>query len=401
MQLSSLALSKNSLFYLYLIVSYVFGVIFYDCLPFSFTDELLALVLLLFAAQMAYERRSLSHLRPLLVVGGILVFYVAYSLLIASNTPSAILKDFVIQLKPFIGFFGAYIVAPQLNGRQKHILSVLCLAMGAFILIIGVSGLTYVFFGHPSRLATAAVATALLLLYCSDFSWSDIAAFILLLSIGFLSTRSKFYGFWLVAVLLLVYLKSGLRMRFNFTTLALGCLLLGGAVWMAYDKIVIYYVDGMMNSREMWSRPAMMLASARILGDYFPLGSGLASFGTFASAEQYSSIYAQYGLDKLWGLSKDNPVFVCDAFYPELAQFGVVGVGLYILFWFLFLRRTPALLRQGDLKGYYLAWCVFLFFLIEGIADATFTHNRGFFVLTLAGMVLGQVKPLTGERRPA
>ena len=88
----------------------------------------------------------------------------------------------------------------------------------------------------------------------SDFSWSDIAAFILLLSIGFLSTRSKFYGFWLVAVLLLVYLKSGLRMRFNFTTLALGCLLLGGAVWMAYDKIVIYYVDGMMNSREMWSR---------------------------------------------------------------------------------------------------------------------------------------------------
>lgn len=399
MQLSSLAISKNSLFYLYLIISYVFGVILYDFLPFSFTDELLALALLLFAAQMAFERRSLAALRPLLVVGGIFAFYTAYSLLIGSNTPRAILKDLVIQLKPFIGFYGAYIVAPKLNARQKQTLSVLCLVMGAFILAVGVSGLTTDVFGHPSRLATAAIATAGLLMYCSAFSWSDVAAFVLLLSVGFLSTRAKFYGFWMVAVLLLLYLKSGLRLRFNLKTVALGCVLLGAAVWIARYKIVLYYVDGMMNSREMWSRPAMMLASVRILGDYLPFGSGLASFGTFASGESYSAIYAQYGLDHLWGLTKENPMFICDAFYPELAQFGVVGVALYLLFWYLCLRRTPVLLRQGDLKGYYLVWCIFLFFLIEGIADTTFTHNRGFFMLTLMGVVLGQAKGLPAERR--
>lgn len=76
----------------------------------------------------------------------------------------------------------------------------------------------------------------------------------------------------------------------------------------------------------------MMLTSMQILYDYFPFGSGLGSFGTFASAEYYSPVYSAYGIDHLWGLSKDMPAFICDAFYPELAQFGVAGVILYFAF---------------------------------------------------------------------
>lgn len=63
--------------------------------------------------------------------------------------------------------------------------------------------------------------------------------------------------------------------------------------------------------------------------DYFPFGCGLGSFGTFASAEYYSPIYEMYGLNHIWGLSKNMPIFICDAFYPELAQFGIIGAILY------------------------------------------------------------------------
>ena len=35
---------------------------------------------------------------------------------------------------------------------------------------------------------------------------------------------------------------------------------------------------------------------------------------------------------------------------------------------------------------------IFLFFLIEGIADATFTQNRGLFILILLGLVLSPNK---------
>lgn len=80
------------------------------------------------------------------------------------------------------------------------------------------------------------------------------------------------------------------------------------AVWFAREKIITYYIDGMMNSREMWSRPAMLYTSGQIFCDYFPFGCGLGSFGTFASAEYYSPIYETYGLNHIWGLSKDMPI---------------------------------------------------------------------------------------------
>ena len=130
----------------------------------------------------------------------------------------------------------------------------------------------------------------------------------------------------------------------------------------------------------------MMLTGVRILGDYFPLGSGLGSFASFASAEYYSHIYLDYGIDSLWGLSKQNPAFICDAYYPALAQFGIVGVLLYIAFWTSILWKAHRQSAQVRL----VAWLVFFFFLIEGVADTTFTHNRGVFILILLGTVLAQ-----------
>lgn len=103
-------------------------------------------------------------------------------------------------------------------------------------------------------------------------------------------------------------------MRLNWKSIAAGILICLLAIWFAKEKIIIYYVDGMMNSREMWSRPAMLFTSGQIFYDYFPFGCGLGSFGTFASAEYYSPIYEMYGLNHIWGLSKNMPIFICDAF---------------------------------------------------------------------------------------
>ena len=228
-----------------------------------------------------------------------------------------------------------------------------------------------------------------LLSYCSTNSWSDIVVLLLILTTGLISTRSKFHGFWAIAIFLMVYMKLGGRIRFNITTTVLfGCLALI-TIWLAKDKIILYYVDGMMNSQEMWSRPAMMLTSMQILYDYFPFGCGLGSFGTFASAEYYSPVYSAYGIDHLWGLSKDMPAFICDAFYPELAQFGVAGVILYFAFWFSILRKST---KEQLPSGQLFVLLIFIFFLIEGIADATFTQNRGLFILILLGLILSSNK---------
>lgn len=387
--LSRLVFSKNDLFFVFLIVGYLFGVIFYDFIGFDYVDELMALFLVAFAGIVAMERRNWKELIPIGTVIGIFMFYLFYSFLIKSNTPIAICMDFLTQLKPFLGFYCTIFIAPVLTTSQKRFLSILCMAIAGGLFILGIIDVNFLFFVHPSRYATAVVATFFLLGYCSTYSWSDIVVLLSILTIGLISTRSKFYGFWIVAIILMVYMKMDGKIRFSIKTILLFVCLASMTLWLAKDKIILYYVDGMMNSREMWSRPAMMLTSMQILCDYFPFGSGLGSFGTFASAEYYSSVYAAYGIDHLWGLSKDMPSFICDAFYPELAQFGVVGIMLYFAFWLSVLRKS-AKVAMPAMQMFVLL--IFLFFLIEGIADATFTQNRGLFILIILGLTLSPDK---------
>ena len=387
MQLSQIVCSKNNLFFVFLLVAYLLGVILYDFLGLTYLDEFLTLFLCVVTAVVVWERRNFEELKPLGLVLLIFIVYTLYSFLIHSNTPQAILTDLVIQMKPYLGFLCAYLIIPQFNQRQKRLLSIITLCVGGFLLIVGLVDPYHSFFGHPSRFATACIATAFLFLYCNTLKWGDILCFFLLLAIGFFSTRSKFYGFWAIAVCLILYVKINGNLRWGVRTLFVFIVMSSLAIALAWDKIILYYVDGMMNSREMWSRPAMMLTSGRILFDYFPLGSGLGSFGTFASAEYYSPIYAEYGIDRLWGLSKQHPFFICDAFYPGLAQFGIVGVCLYIAFWFFILKKARVLPIYKQL----FVWIIFVFFLIEGIADTTFTHNRGLFVLILLALSLRTV----------
>lgn len=382
--LSQLVCSKNNLFFAFLVAGYIFGVILYDFIEFKYTDELMALFLCLFAGIVVWEKKAWKELIPVTIIVFIFLFYTIYSFIIQSNIPKAILTDLLIQIKPFLGFYCAYLIAPQLSSSQKYFISILCLIVGGLLIIVGLSAQIDSVFGHPSRFATAAIATAFLFLYCSTYKWSDVLIFLFLLTVGFFSTRAKFYGFWVVATSLIVFTKLGGQIRLNWKSIAAGILICLLAIWFAKEKIIIYYVDGMMNSREMWSRPAMLFASGQIFYDYFPFGCGLGSFGTFASAEYYSPIYEMYGLNHIWGLSKNMPIFICDAFYPELAQFGIIGAILYFFFWYTIIRKSTS----QNIQKSTCIWMIFIFFLIEGIADSTFTHNRGLFILIILALMI-------------
>ena len=141
-------------------------------------------------------------------------------------------------------------------------------------------------------------------MYSSHFKLLDLFLFIVLLSCGLLSTRSQFYGFWAIALFLSIYFQTGGKIRFNVKTILLLVVLTILSIYLSWDKLLLYYVDGAMNSQMMWSRPAMMLTALLILSDYFPFGCGLGSFGTYASAMYYSKIYEEYGINHHWGVAK-------------------------------------------------------------------------------------------------
>ncbi len=395
----SIKISKNNLFFVFLIFGYIFGVMLYDFIDFKYTDELMAAFLVLFTGLILWERRRWSQAKPLYILGGIFLFYIIYSFMIKSNVPKAILMDTTIQIKPFLGFYCTYLLMPVISKKYKLFITVMCLSFAFILLIIALLGHIDTIFGHPSRYATAAVATAFLYLYCSSYTWKDLMAFILILSVGILSTRSKFYGFFMFALMFSIMLKSGYRFKMTYHSVLLAIFLLSIVLIVAWDKIDLYFIVGTMNSTgEKWARPALYGVSFLILIDYFPFGSGLGSFATYTSAQYYSKTYAEYHIDKLWGLSKDYPDFIADTYYPSLAQFGIIGLFLFIFFWIKILKTMFVYKNKyGMDKLFLIATLIIAFFGIECIADSTFTHNRGFFMLVILGLTLSEMHSMQKE----
>lgn len=98
------------------------------------------------------------------------------------------------------------------------------------------------------------------------------------------------------------------------------------------DTVVGVFVDGYQtyvgaDDPMRVARNAMYATSFQLARDSFPIGVGFGLFGGFASRLNYSPIYFEYGLSRVWGLSPDNPRFIMDAFWPHvLGQFGVIGL---------------------------------------------------------------------------
>jgi len=170
--------------------------------------------------------------------------------------------------------------------------------------------------------------------------------------------------------------------------------------WAAQDKILFYgqgfFLDKSIEEHNL-ARPVLYMTSVEILQDYFPFGSGFGSFATHASQVVYSPIYEAYEISSVWGLSEDFSVFVADTHFPSLAQFGIMGVILFVLFWRALIRKANSeKLKDPDNPAYFFIILVIVFLMIELVADAAFTNNRGFFSMLFLGYLFNeyQYQPL-------
>ena len=204
-----------------------------------------------------------------------------------------------------------------------------------------------------------------------------------MMAVGLLSGRSKFFAFFAITSILLLMGHKRLHFRLSPRTVALlvGCLVLGVAA--AAGKISYYAVR--MDSESM-ARPMILLTSARVLADYFPFGSGLATLGNISAWEHYSPTYVKYGLNDIYGFRPDEAfTFSMDTYLPCLAQFGIAGFALLGLFGRRIVRKIESL--PGDAKMS--AFLLLLYLVIDSIADTTVTSFRGIFTMALIGAILG------------
>ena len=390
----------NKFYFVLFVVALIFGVIIYDIIGFDFTDEICALFLIILFISYMFNTDNWRINKAFLIAIFIFIFYLCYSFHIKSNTTTGILTDFFIQIKPYLAFFCVYSMLPNFSINKKAILKSIVLIFWFLLLIIGIGDVFIHNFiakvmGHWSYFAAAVTMTSLCYLYCSKFSTLDKITFLLMLSIGLLSGRSKFYGFFAFSTLILFFFNNVKDYKLSYRNVIVALFLLIAVVFVARDKMILYFYESATEdiNNDMLARYVLYANCPEVLKDYFPFGSGLATYATHASGVHYSHIYVDYEIDNVWGMTKDNYSFISDTYYPSLAQFGVAGILLFILFWIYILRKAFLFSKVvNNTHSLTLIVLITGYLAIECTTDAMFTANRGFFLLMMLGMILGNIK---------
>lgn len=379
----------------------------------KFLDELLAFFMMCLVFLDVIINKQYKKYKLLWIVIGIMTFYAVYSLTwVSYNTPRAILQDFIVQLKPFCYFFVSYAVVPKFDYKIRFIIKKICILNVLVVLFCIVTGLVPDVLFHVLYIGLIAVVSFLAYLYSSidrngQISRNDIIILLLLLTIGLAGTRTKFYGEFIIALYLLFVYRPGImkeiKMKHILSLISVVVLVLV----VAWNKIDYYFISGgqdfQMFDEDMMSsfaRPVLYVSMFVLLGIHPFFGSGLASFGTYASSTSvnYAGTYATLGIDKVWGLSDYYDAFICDAFYPSLAQFGVIGIIMFVAFFIWIYRRLELTLYLDGKILYTVGMVAIVVIIIENIAATTFNQGAGAMCMMILGCLVSKYKDITKEQ---
>ena len=314
--------------------------------------------------------------------------------------------DLIIQMKPYLAFFCLYQLKPQFSNDQRLLLKQLMLLFWFILLPVGLIDIIIphtisAIMVHPTNFAGVITAISLVYLYASDYTKKDKIIFLIMLTIGIVSGRSKFYGFYALSIVTILYFENPDHLKINIKNILILTCTTAIIMLVAWDKIMLYFGQGLMMSESEKSdiaRFVLYATSISIFVDYLPFGSGLASFATHTSGYYYSPLYSKYDIDNVWGISKNDWSFIADTYYPSLAQFGIVGICLFILFWLYLLKKSYMMFsKTQETKTFALTLLITGYCLIENIADASFTSNKGFFMLMFLGLILSNNHHLKNE----
>ena len=375
----------NSDFLLYILVLSIVNTTLSPIFPgMGFFDEFLVVLILAYAI----NRRDFNLSREVKFCIGVFIFYLIYSLAMAVNVKEATIRDFLICSKPFVCFYAAQYYGMDFSEKAVVRCRKIVKMMGVCLWIMApfISQLYYnTTFYYP-----ACAYTGILYILLSDFRKKDWIIATLILAPGLLSIRAKFFAEFVIWIFLVFFLKK--RLKFNISLIVIGCILCYIIFRINYDKIMLYTVNGI---DEGAARTYMYLTSIKVFEDYFPFGPGFGTFGTDSAAKYYSPLNYHYDLNNIWGLNPDDDTagtsFYSDTFYPLLAQFGVFGAVLFFLF---LKRRWVEGTKQWNDDMYKLFVFIFVYILIQCIAENTFTGANGLPILLMLGFVLSNRKPL-------
>lgn len=234
-------------------------------------------------------------------------------------------------------------------------------------------------FTHPTYLAWSTIAMFCIVIASNTTTLVNKICVIQSILILILTFRSKAFMFIFMyfAVKTIIKYFNKIKVKYTIPIIVI-------ALAMTYEKISEYLSWGLRAAR-----PALYIVGVDLAVKYFPFGSGFGTFASSLSGEYYSPIYYQYGLNNVWGLTREKYNYMADTFWPYIyGQFGFIGLIIFIII-IIFLIKS-LIERYSYNKDKLLgALLIIMYILFASTAEAIFTDVSGTFGFILIATYLG------------
>lgn len=372
---------------------------FTEIVNFDWSDEILTVLLLLYAiTKQRFLVKDKKRMMEINIYIGLMIFYLVYSLIMRVTTPRGVYLDFLQQLRPYAVFYLTWMMAPQFSPKQqKRIKWVMLLSFIGYLFAFKFKPELVTPYGGAESAALGQIALCCAMIYYlfSKQTKKNRNIAIIIMLLGLVSGKSKYFGECVCFIALVMFVKS----KINFTSVStlLKVVALGVVVlFFTWTKFNAYYVEGFQEDEQEMARPITYQTGMKIMfHDYIPFGSGLGSFGTAAAAKEYSPIYYKYHLDEIWGLNPENPMFLADAFYPTMAEYGIVGLFFFLWFW---KRRLWEANKIPNLVYYRMALMCILALALESTADSSYLSGKGMGYFMILALCLNSARKVNVPR---
>ena len=121
--------------------------------------------------------------------------------------------------------------------------------------------------------------------------------------------------------------------------------------------------------------------------EYFPIGSGFATFGSDMAARNYSKLYYKYGFSKLFGMNPEDSSFMSDTFWPmAIGQFGWIFGLIYIGIYLYIFKFCESNRYSSNIKAF--LYAMLLQFYIHAIGSAILSSSTGVIGFIILGIII-------------
>ena len=310
----------------------------------TYLDEIIGVFSLIYIAFfIAVKARTLGKIESVVAIALLLIFAWGWISNIYSGIPRgvfSIIVDSVAETKVMACFF---LMRLTFNEKSKSdfidiwvnpakLYLMFAFVFGVLTLFVNTGMYSQVRYGIPSfhffydhafQFTTTEIL-AILFVEIHEYRIKGVISkqwlYVGLFTLG-LTTKAPALVYIVIALFLMPYLKK----YKHITTSAIAILVVMIVIVGAY-QIQNYLL------KPDTPRNLFTIYSIKTANEYFPFGSGFATFGSDQAARNYSPLYVKYGFSNMWGLGKVDGWFLSDNFWQcIIAQLGWIGFLIYII----------------------------------------------------------------------